>query len=620
MLNKRNFSSFAIWGILIITLNLPISAAPSWGELFEVKQPDGKLVQVSVWGDEFYRRVESLDGYTLVRNSGGWICYATLARDGEALVPTDLIYGRDDLNNSERISGLTKHLDLKPETVMSIVRQRRIELLGDATGKTYLDEAPRQVIGAIKGLTILMDFPDDTATIPPDSINAFMNRVGFNGSGNNGSIFDYFKEVSSGKLDYTNMITVYYRAKNSKLYYDDSVNGKPRELLTEALTGLKDQYDFSLLSVNSSKRVLAVNALYAGRCNSPWAKGLWPHSGGLSPVFTDDGVTISRYQMTSLGSGLSIGTTIHENGHMTCGFPDLYDYGKDSKGVGSFCIMCSGGGKNPMVPCAYLRSKAGWETPQDITSATVGSLFTHVANSYSSFVFKNAGNVNEFFYVESRRKLGRNTNIPDTGLIIWHVDTKGSNDNQEMTPEKHYLVSVEQADGLFEFEKNLTGQKDGDCFHAGYKTSFNDNTTPNSKWWNGTASGFQVGNISAVGPQMSFTIGDVSGIQSNQMNNNPFIGLTVSPKIVRSYGPVTFTYTGTKEASAVTLSVYTMSGKCVYSRLLNNGGNARNSSEWNLTNNSGNPVSAGSYYAVMRIAGNDERVMRTEQVKFHIVR
>ncbi len=39
------------------------------GELFDLRQPDGSLVPVRIWGDEFYRVVESLDGYTLVRDA-----------------------------------------------------------------------------------------------------------------------------------------------------------------------------------------------------------------------------------------------------------------------------------------------------------------------------------------------------------------------------------------------------------------------------------------------------------------------------------------------------------------------------------------------------------------------
>ena len=52
-------------------------ADPVFGEIFDLRQPDGSTVPVRVWGDEFYRVLESLDGYTLVRDPlNQEICYA----------------------------------------------------------------------------------------------------------------------------------------------------------------------------------------------------------------------------------------------------------------------------------------------------------------------------------------------------------------------------------------------------------------------------------------------------------------------------------------------------------------------------------------------------------------
>ncbi len=46
------------------------------------------------------------------------------------------------------------------------------------------------------------------------------------------------------------------------------------------------------------------------------------------------------YQFTAMGSELELGTFSHENGHMLCDYPDLYDYGYESSGVGGYCLMC----------------------------------------------------------------------------------------------------------------------------------------------------------------------------------------------------------------------------------------------------------------------------------------
>ena len=48
------------------------------------------------------------------------------------------------------------------------------------------------------------------------------------------------------------------------------------------------------------------------------------------------------YQITNIGTELTLGTFCHENGHMVCDYPDLYDYGYESSGVGAYCLMCAG--------------------------------------------------------------------------------------------------------------------------------------------------------------------------------------------------------------------------------------------------------------------------------------
>ena len=48
----------------------------------------------------------------------------------------------------------------------------------------------------------------------------------------------------------------------------------------------------------------------------------------------------------------------------------------------------------------------------------------------------------------------------------------GSNDNEQMTPEEHYYVSVEQADNAYHLENNTNSGGEGDLFHAGDKDTF----------------------------------------------------------------------------------------------------------------------------------------------------
>ena len=105
---------------------------------------------------------------------------------------------------------------------------------------------------------------------------------------------------------------------------------------------------FDSLTVDNNNQVVACNVFYAGDNGGVWTFGLWPHSWALYDVGAQElspgGKKVWRYQITNIGNTLAIGTFCHENGHMLCGYPDIYDYEYDSVGgAGNFCLMDYGG-------------------------------------------------------------------------------------------------------------------------------------------------------------------------------------------------------------------------------------------------------------------------------------
>lgn len=515
----------SLFGLSLLMTSVSSSAAPYAGEHFELRQPDGSHVPVVVYGDEFHQHIESAEGYTLVRDKDGWICYAKLNADATDLVTTGIRYTGAP-TGARSVSAMampvTKHVKLPPFAIKEKVSQVKSELnsAGDvvtAAGPARLassDPSLASRVGTVKGLTLLIEFSDEVATVEQTELDDFCNLPGYDNFGNNGSIRDYFFDASNGKLEYGNEVTAYYMAAHPKSYYDSttvSYGSTARELILEALTDLDELgFDFSTLSTDSNGNLLVLNVLYAGSPDWGWSKGLWPHSWSLSPIFSADGVNIDKYQITNIGTSLSIGTFIHENGHELCGWPDLYDYGYDSAGVGDFDVMAYGGSnQNPVPPNAYFREICGWETPVDITNATPGTVFTHTSNSGTSFRYSHPTKANEFFIIESRRIADRNASLPDEGLMIWHVDTNGSNDYQAMTPSLHYLVSLEQADGQYHLENNSGHGDSNDLFDGVTYNSFTDGTVPDSGWWNGDDSGLRITNISPLGSgvtTVSFTL------------------------------------------------------------------------------------------------------------------
>ncbi len=319
-------------------------------------------------------------------------------------------------------------------------------------------------------------------------------------------------------MTYTNVVTEYYTATHNRSYYTDpsvSYGSRARELILEVLDHLKAQgFNFSQLSSDSNGFIYALNVFYVGPSVNNWSEGLWPHSWVLaSPYDAGGGKKFRDYQITNMGSELTLRTFCHENGHMICDYPDLYDYGGESAGVGHYCLMCYGGNnKNPVQVGAYLKNEAGWATK--LTTITPGITASLNAANNEFYIF--AKNSDEYFIIENRQKSGRDTFLPDAGLAIWHIDENASNNNEQMTSAQHYECSLEQADNRFDMEGNANGGDAEDLFASPSSVLFSDTTGPDSKWWDGNNSGLNITQISASAGTMKFVVPATAG----WINNN----------------------------------------------------------------------------------------------------
>jgi M6 family metalloprotease-like protein len=499
-------------------------SSPFYQKHFTFTQPDGTTLEVIGSGNQRSAVFQTVDGFTVVRDPAtGYYEYATTTVEGGELIPTGVTA---PLAAPALLDALGVAPALRPsrEAARSASRQagglpaggnrweqRRREARrardGSAPG-VALAPPSRQTIGSYVGLCLLIDFPDTPGTITQQEVERFCNRPGYTGFGNNGSVFDYFADASGGKLQYTNIVTPYYRARRARSYYTNpnvEISIRARELIREALSYWRDQsFDFSTLTIDGTGCVFALNVLYAGPRVNNWREGLWPHQHYLATPFKLDGQRRAHdYQITNMGHELTLGTFCHENGHMVCDFPDLYDYGPESRGVGRYCLMCAGGAldeKNPGELGAYLKRAAGWGTTIQLSSGQ----FSARANANEFFVY--GKNRTEYFLIENRVSSGRDAVLASSGLAIWHVDENGHNDNEQMTSERHYECSLIQADGKHQLERGANDGDPGDLYGPATKTAFGDTTHPRSVWWDGAASGLEIDGISAPGPTVTFTV------------------------------------------------------------------------------------------------------------------
>jgi M6 family metalloprotease-like protein len=504
---------------------------PYSGREFTFTDPDGTEVRVRGFGNQFAAVFETLEGYSVVKDERtGYYHYATVSDDGSRLLPNGPRVGavepahldlpkharpstraaRAAAGSAMRRAGVTprwaqRRRAHRPRTPAPPAGDEPADRAADPL--TVMADQRQPVTGSYVGLCLLVRFPDVPATITRAQVSDYCNKVGYRGFGNNGSVRDYFRAVSDGRLDYTNVVPDYITAKRPRDYYTDpsvEFGTRARELVREGLAQLKARgFDFTALTADDDGYVRALNVFYTGPTVNDWSEGLWPHSWALGSEFTASPTRVfSDYQITNVGSDLTLRTFCHENGHMICDFPDLYDYGYESSGVGNFCLMCDGGSDtNPVQVCAYLKHQAGWTT--SIKEVRPGAPMSLRAGVNEFLIHRRSRT--EYFIIENRQRSGRDAALPDSGIAIWHADETGSNDFEAMDADVHYECSLEQADGRFDLESMANAGDAGDLYAAPRRRTFGAATVPSSHWWDGSASGLEITDISASGPTMTVT-------------------------------------------------------------------------------------------------------------------
>lgn len=515
-------------------------------------QPDGETLELRVFGDEYYGRTETLAGYTVVYNAAdGAYHYAELSADAATLVPSAILAG------ALPPAGQVQHLDLPRERIQEAVLANRAKYDGDrqlrwnqrvkavqqvraggngpalrgpANDAAKIKAAP--VSGEKKGLTILVQFPDDSRTNASDPVNfpaarskivRFCNEVGYSDDGNTGSVRDYFSDQSLGKLDYTQIVTQIITVPRARNYYNFSdypanrnLRGDAsRVLITDAIRVLEAAgFDFTGLTTDDGDNAVATNVFFAGPDSGVFANGLWPQQWSLAvPMSVGTGskpVLINNFQITNVPTSAPvIGTFCHENGHLILDYPDLYSLFPTGEGVGGHCLMGSGNylndGKTPSPLNAYFKDIVGWAKVTEISPAEFKTVSLPTRGNVA-YRLRNPAVATESFMVENRGEGDKwAKHSDDKGIVIWHID---ETIDGNLRGGAHYQVSVEQADGRNELENSLNRGDSSDYFDLA-KPRFNDGTNPGARWWNNTRSGVKIQVISAVGPKTSVLFGGV---------------------------------------------------------------------------------------------------------------
>jgi M6 family metalloprotease-like protein len=485
-----------------------------FNEQLTFKQENGPDVRLVVIGDEHYAHYETIDAFTVVYDvEKGLYCYAQTVNG--RFVSTGIPMDTPPPPQLRRHITESELVRQQKFTIRHATRQPPPQVF--AAADTFHTLGPnnglltgrRVSTGTVRGLTVLVEFQDVVTTITKEDVDEMLNGENYTKNGNFCSARDYFLLVSGGKLDYTNVVVGPVKLSRKQQFY---VNNSlvPEAMQLAVATGI----DLKQFDSRDDGIIDAVNFLYAGQ--SRYEEELWPHNSFLEMQFGN--MRTNFYLLTGLGSGpddLTIGTFCHENGHLLCRFPDMYDYGNrdgdgvKSAGIGSYCLMGAGNhldnGRTPAPVCAYLRDLAGWcDTRIDLSQPGVKEA-RH--GDYKTVMKYPSDKFNEYFIVENRSKIGLDQHLPSSGLAIYHCDTDGSNEFQEGSSTRHYQCALLQADGRMDLERNNNRGDGGDLYGSISGTALSHATTPSTRQWDNVDSRLVLSQISAPGEVINFRVG-----------------------------------------------------------------------------------------------------------------
>lgn len=431
---------------------------------------DGTEIRVELRGDEFCSYWQAADGRKFVENN------------------TTGYYEIADM----------KKMTAKADQMRLTARRNSKKLM--TRGALGGDHQP--YIGTKKGLIILVQFTDKQfwAEHTPALYERIANEEGFNEMGFRGSVKDYFKDQSYGQFELDFDIVGPVNLSHNYAYYgaptgDSNDNGKALgEMVIEACEAVDGEVNFNDYDWDGDGEVDQIFILYAGHGEASWndKNTIWPHEwnlrSALGRTITLDGAKIDTYACScELGIKTSdksneecidgIGTICHEFSHCL-GLADMYDTSYSGNyGMGKWGIMDNGSyngdGYLPANYTSYERWYAGWIQPTELTEDCQINNMKDLASSGEAYIIYNDNNKNEYYMLENRQLNGWDAGLPNSGLLILHVDFDANVWKQNLVNS-----TSRQRCTIFIADNDPNNNEAGDIYPYGYNNSLTNTSTP----------------------------------------------------------------------------------------------------------------------------------------------
>jgi immune inhibitor A len=483
-------------------------------------QPDGTEFRAKICGDEFFNWFEDKDGYRIQRDERSSKYLYVKRGAGGAWELSEFEPGKVDPKTVKLEPGLPLE-----ETAFSKRRASAYRARSDLREMSKTRAA--RSTGTLKNLVILANFSNTSTVRAVADFQGLFNTPGFNQYGAKHSVRDYFDEVSYGQLTLQSTVVGWITLPQDNAYYagDSDNNGEgdgsfgvnfdmypycAQKMAEDAIAAVDSFVDFTQFDGDGDGWIDAIDIIHqgAGAEVTGNVNQIWSHFGALRTVYTTgEGIKIASYhtepELSDDSGGITyIGAVCHETGHFF-GLPDLYDYGMDSYGIGMWGLMGWGpwgdNGLTPVHLCAWSKKQLGWIVPYLLDTTRTGVALAPATDTPLAYSMRIEMPAREYFMVENRQRTGFDSYLPGEGMLIWHVDESREDNNDQ----NHYLVGLEQADGLRQLEIHTNKGDAGDPFPGStLNRFFTESTTPNSNRYDGTLSYIRVKNIDEVGDEV----------------------------------------------------------------------------------------------------------------------
>lgn len=494
----------------VLCLGLKAFCVPAYPYPMVFTQSDKSNVSVLLKGDEKVAWAKTSDGYTLMRAENGDFVYAIPDGKGGMKPSSVLTHNPAERTSEEKalIATLDKNLFYSPEQISYL--KQLWDISADFNEKTMYKSLNANGVEDYKMLVILMSYSDLAFTMTREDVDALFNQVGYSANGHQGSVKDFFKASSFGKLNVEATVVGPYTASHEMAYYGENYPGthtdmRARDLVIEAIEFANPEVDFSQFTNGEGEYVSCVYVLYAGysAASGGGENTIWPHRSRLYTPYSIDGVYVSDYGVSSEKEGspyysspMSIGTICHEFSHVL-GQADYYDTDYETQGSfadhGPWDLMAGGnynnGGLCPPLWSAHEREVRGYTEIIELSDS--GNVTLPPLHS-GNIAYKMSFNQNEYFILENRQQVGWDYYLPGHGMLIYHVNKNvaGWNSNCANCDPNNPGLDLEEAN-------SNTNNRAGNPFPGtSNKTSFTDETTPDSKSRSGMRLNRPISNIS----------------------------------------------------------------------------------------------------------------------------